>query len=130
MTDDTRAELQARLALLSEGGLLRLLRQSAKAGQLQAQELLARELKRRGLRTEPVGRDAACRDYWHTVVGLRTPWCPTCGSSSEEVRPRTAQTRARKFRPRKERPEDPPEEESIVEGLLDMLNDPSHHGPF
>jgi len=38
-----------------------------------------------------------CRDFWHTVSGIRTAVCPSCHSSTAAVEPLTADTVMRSF---------------------------------
>ena len=40
-----------------------------------------------------------CRDFWHTVSGIRTAVCPSCQSSTAAVEPLTADTVMRSFPP-------------------------------
>ena len=126
------AELRARLAALAEPALLRVLKRAAQAGQPAAVDAVMEELSRRGIEADPevslaVTEARRCDDFWHTVTGLRTARCPTCGSSSGEVWVRTEGTRSRKFRPRKERPkrvEKPADEEdSLIDLLFEIIDD-------
>jgi hypothetical protein len=125
------AELLARFSALSEVALLRVLQRAAQAGQPAAVDAVMEEFARRGIESDPRVALAMtgirrCDDFWHTVTSFRTARCPTCASSSSEVWLRTAETRSRKFRPRRERAKRPPKDaegESVTEFLWDLLTD-------
>ena len=123
MANDGSAEFEARLAVLPESSLRRLLRLTAEASHVRAKQLVLAELRRRGL-VARVPEDARCTDYWHTVTSIRTPWCPTCGSSTTEVLPISPATRMRKSRPRRKANQESEEEaEGFWEDLLDEMDD-------
>ena len=58
----------------------------------------------------PRPSDAECRDFWHTVTGVRTATCPTCQSSTLVRRPLDSTTVTRPLPGgRRERPKRPTE---------------------
>jgi hypothetical protein len=124
MADDGGAEFEARLAVLTEGGLRRLLRLTAEASHARAKELVLRELRRRGLAADQLPDEAGCTDYWHTVTSLRTPWCPSCRVSTTESLPITPATRTRKFRPRRQTKIEREEAaKGFWENFIDVIDD-------